>query len=215
MGQGTANPMLGQFSRENIRLTSFTAGDQEIPLPTKPAITIRINEEGKLSGRSTMNMYFGSLQWNADGSISWGSAGFAVTRRTGPQTLMDLESLYLQALERTTKLTFEGSTLTFSSTDPAINLTFEVRAARHSVAEFHGTPLTLTQMIVDGQSRVSPPNPSLTINLNAMGTCSGFSGVNRYFGKFFVTPSGEMTAGPFGSTMMAGPPGLMELEAVF
>ena len=215
MGQDGTSPLLSQFARQTYRLTAFTVGGQEIALSAKPAITIRFAEDGKLSGRSTVNIYFGSLQLNAEGDISWGFAGLAVTRRSGPQTLMDLESLYVQALERTTKLTFDGSALTFSSTEPAIGLTFEVQADPHSVAEFYGTPLALTRMVIDGEIRLLPASPLLTVTINAMGTCSGFSGVNRYFGKFVLARGGGVDAGPFGSTMMAGPAELMELESAF
>jgi len=168
-----------------------------------------------VNGKAAVNLYMGSLRLSSEGDIFWGSGGFAATRRSGPQTLMALEALYLQVLERTTKLTYDAPRLTFTSTDPALNLVFEALSAPQSVAEFYGQTLTLTRMITTGQSHALPAKPLLSITLSGEGACAGFSGVNRYFGKMAITADGGVTAGPFGSTMMAGPQELMELESTF
>jgi len=215
LGQENSNSLLNQLSGTTYRLTSVTVGDQALPLPARPAITIRFDESGKVSGRSTVNLFFGSLKLSSDGSITWGSAGFAVTRRAGPQTLMDLESLFLQALERTTKLSSDGSTLTFSSGDPAISLIFEAQVASQSSADIFGRQLTLAKLVSGGIELPLPARPLLNLTVNAEGTCSGFSGVNRFFGKFLIASNGTVNAGPFGSTMMAGPKELMDLETAF
>ncbi len=43
---------------------------------------------------------------------------------------------------------------------------------------------------------------------------SGRSAVNRYFGEF-TTDADQITLGPIGMTMMAGPPHLMEIESAY
>ncbi len=214
-GQEAADPLLEQLRGTTYRLTSVAVGDQALQLPAKPVITIRFEENGKVNGRSTVNLYFGSLQLSAEGTITWGSAGFAVTRRSGPGTLMELESLFLQALERTTKLSLEGTTLTFSSADPAISMIFEAQVAQQAIADIYGKPLTLTQLNEGSQNLPLPAKPLLNLTITAEGTCYGFSGVNRFFGKLQIAADGAVSAGPFGSTMMAGPKELMDLETAF
>ena len=44
---------------------------------------------------------------------------------------------------------------------------------------------------------------------------SGFSGVNQYNGSYSAEPDGSFSAGPFASTLMAGPELLMEVEAAY
>jgi heat shock protein HslJ len=216
MGQETFNSIPGNLRGAAFRLTSATVGDRQFPIPAQPAITISFEENGRVSGHSAVNFYFGSLSVGSDGTITWGSEGWALTRRSGLPALMDLETLYLQVLERTTTLSTDGSTLTFSSDDPAISLLFErLAAAPQAVADFLGKPLTLTSLVLDGNNYPLPAKqrPSMTINPN--GACAGFSGVNRFFGRFVIAENGGVDAGPFGSTMMAGPAGLMDFETAF
>lgn len=216
MGQENSNSILGSLHGATFRLTSAIVGGQEFPLPAEPAVTIRFEENGKVSGHSVINLYVGSLSVDSDGTVTWGSAGFALTRRSGPPMLMDLESLYLQALERTTRVSSNGSTITFSADDPAVDLIFERVVVRtRGVADVFGKPLILTSLVTDGQPHPIPTKPRLNITINSNGTCSGFSGVNRFFGRFRIEDDGAVNAGPFGSTMMAGPAELMDLETAF
>lgn len=215
MGQETANPILNQISGTTFRLASVTVGDQQLPLPARPAVTIRIDESGKVHGRSTVNLFFGSLHVTSEDTIEWGAAGLAVTRRAGPQTLMELESLFLQALERTTKISLDGANLTFSAADPFITLVFEPQAATHLVTDIFGKQLTLTHLTANGRIIPLPARPLLNLTIAKEGTCAGFSGVNRYFGKFQIGPGGAVNAGPVASTLMAGPKELMEIEEAF
>jgi heat shock protein HslJ len=198
-----------------FRLVSLSAGDAELTLPPVPAITLRFEDQGKVNGKAAVNLYLGSLRLSPEGEIIWGADGLAVTRRSGPPALMELESIYLQALERTTMLTYDAPRLTLASTDPAFSLVFEAQSATQSVSEFYGQTLTLTRMVSGGQNMALPAKPLLSITLREEGVCAGFSGVNRYFGKLVIAAEGGVTAGPFGSTMMAGPQELMRLESVF
>jgi heat shock protein HslJ len=216
MGQDNSTPILDGLRGATFRLTSARVGDQQIPLPAQPAVTIRIEEAGKVSGHSIINLYVGSLSVESDGTVTWGSAGFALTRRSGPPMMMDLESLYLQALESTTRLSSDGATLTFSSEEPPVALVFErLAAGPQSAADLYGKSLSLTSIVIEGQNHPLPSKPRISITLNSNGTCSGFSGVNRFFGRFSLAADGAVAAGPFASTMMAGPAELMELEAMF
>lgn len=173
---------------------------------------MKFGEAGKVSGSAPVNLYMGSIDLTEDGVLSWGPAGLAVTRRAGPPMLMELESLFFQAIERTTSLTIEGGKLIFSATEPAISLVFEEQATPAAPADFRGRPLTVTQLIVDGVNQALPGQPKLNLVVNRDGRCAGFSGVNRFFGRLDVAADGSVKAGHFGSTMMAGPEALMKLE---
>lgn len=216
MGQDAPNSILDSLSGVTFQLRSATVGDRQFPLPSEPAITIRFEQDGKVSGHSIINLYAGSLSVSSDGTITWGSDGFALTRRSGPPALMDLENLYLQVLERTAKLSTDGATLTFSLDEPAITLVFERLVAKPlSVADVYGKPLILTSFILDGKRQPLPETPRLSLTIHSNGLCSGFSGVNRFFGRFAIKEDGTVNAGPFGSTRMAGPAELMDLETAF
>ena len=47
------------------------------------------------------------------------------------------------------------------------------------------------------------------------GRAGGKAPVNRYFGMCAGQPDGSLELGPFGMTMMAGPPGAMAAETSF
>jgi heat shock protein HslJ len=157
----------------------------------------------------------GSIGLTEDGALSWGPAGLAVTRRAGPPMLMELESIFFESLERTTSATLDGSRLVFSSTEPALSLVFEEQAAPATAADYLGRQMTVTALNVDGVNYNLPAQPKLNLTISRDGRCAGFSGVNRFFGTLKIAPGGGVTAGPFGSTMMAGPEALMKLEQAY
>lgn len=215
LGQQPNNPQLEQLSGRTFALVSVAAGENTIPLPAKPAITMKFGEAGKVSGSAPINLYMGSIELTEDGALSWGPAGLAVTRKAGPPMLMELESLFFEAIERTTSLTMEGGKLVFSSTEPAVTLVFEEQALPAALADYHGRLLTVTYLSADGVSYTLPGQPKLNLVVNNDGRCAGFSGVNRFFGKFEIAADGSAQAGHFGSTMMAGPEDLMKLEQAY
>ncbi len=65
----------------------------------------------------------------------------------------------------------------------------------------------------------SPDSPlagtEMTLDWQADGQVAGSSGCNRYFGTFERSETGALSAGPFGSTRMACPPGVMSQESRF
>lgn len=77
------------------------------------------------------------------------------------------------------------------------------------------TPWTLTQ--IDGKAPLNsaddPPQP-LTLELSDDGRAAGFAGVNRFFGSYESTPTGELRFAALGATRMFrdDPPGLMDQE---
>lgn len=63
--------------------------------------TIQIDQEGKVSGFSSVNRYFGKMDIDDRGSITWSPLGS--TRMAGPEDLMQQEDAFLKALAKTTQ----------------------------------------------------------------------------------------------------------------
>ena len=74
-------------------LERFSGDD---PAPAAPAITLAFGE-GRISGSSGCNGYFGSVEESAPGEIGIGPLG--ATRRACPPETMALENRYLEALQ--------------------------------------------------------------------------------------------------------------------
>jgi heat shock protein HslJ len=80
------------------------------------------------------------------------------------------------------------------------------------VAAIPGGEWRLTYVEREGQRMTLPDQPRATLSFDN-GTAAGHSFVNRYFGTASVTEFGRLSwVGELGSTRMAGPPGLMEVE---
>lgn len=81
--------------------------------------------------------------------------------------------------------------------------------------EFAGS-WALEAMELTEQDWSVPAGARVTLRLDGSGALSGRSGVNRYFGFAQITGNGAFRlTQPLGSTRMAGPPELMQLEQRF
>ncbi len=84
-----------------------------------------------------------------------------------------------------------------------------------------GTSWLLASLERNGQTREGFDRPpTVTFEDPAEGgepggRVGGFSGVNQYFGSCAATSKGKLKVGVLGSTRMAGPPELMDLESDF
>jgi len=136
----------------------------------------------------------------------------ATTRKAGPPELMMLETSYLKALVSTQQVDVSEQGIRLSSNDGQTVLEF---AADVPQAHLVVRTLKLSSLTESGERVTLPDQPWLTLQLGDR-QVSGFSGVNQYFGSWGVGELGTIVwGGPFGSTRMAGPPELMELERRF
>lgn len=78
------------------------------------APTLRIGEDGRLSGLAGVNRIAGSLDTEALLSGRWATGALVATKMAGPEHLMTLESRVLTALGRATSAKMEGGTLTLA-----------------------------------------------------------------------------------------------------
>lgn len=76
------------------------------------APTIRIEDDGRLTGSAGVNRIAGSLDAEAILSGRWSTTPLIATKMAGPDHLTALENRVLAALNRATAIKLEGQTLT-------------------------------------------------------------------------------------------------------
>lgn len=77
-----------------------------------PVPTLRIGDQGRVSGQSGVNNYLGTARISG-GELAWGG-GFALTRKAGPEALMASENRYLDSLKAARHVTVRGDKLIFT-----------------------------------------------------------------------------------------------------
>jgi heat shock protein HslJ len=168
-------------------------------------------EDGRVSGRSGCNSYFGGYDVDGD-ALTFDTLG-GTEMACMPGSLMDLEAAYLAALGgvgsfRVTGdelvLTGAGATLTFTSEPPP------------SPEPLVGTTWTLTTIGGEGDTVSSTVvGTEVTLTLGDDGTYGGSGGCNTYGGDY-EAEGDELRLGPARATKMACPgEGVMEQEQAF
>lgn len=115
-------------------LVSITTDKGEATLPKQHGITLTIDENGRISGKSGVNQYFGSISMVKE-KISWGQMG--ATEMAGPPEKMEAESLYVKSLSQTTTYQIAQDVLTFS--DAATKTKVVFKTARIDSNKSHET----------------------------------------------------------------------------
>ncbi|MDR1280343.1 MAG: META domain-containing protein [Opitutaceae bacterium] len=103
-------------------LGAWSSADGTRHLPA--LVTLRLGEEGRVTGSSGENAYFGTAAVAGDGSINWGAA-FAATRITGSSPdVVKRETAYVADLKATTRVELQKEKrLVFTGAD-ALRLEF-------------------------------------------------------------------------------------------
>ncbi len=105
-------------------LINMTVGSEPVALGKDSETTFSCDEDGKVAGKATINRYAGSLKLQEDGDITW-SKTFIMTRMAGPPELMEQESIFTQALMKTSRMYHQESKLVMISPDRSTVLEFE------------------------------------------------------------------------------------------
>lgn len=108
-------------------LVSITTDKGEAALPKKHGITLAIDENGRITGKSGVNQYFGSFTM-VKGKISWGQMG--CTEMAGPPERMDAESLYVKSLTQTTTYQIDQDVLTISDAATKTKVVFKAAKSK-------------------------------------------------------------------------------------
>ncbi len=109
------------------KLVSLTIGDEVQETGDAVSITLTVDENGRVSGRSAVNRYFSTLTLGEDGAIEW-PGPLGLTRMAGPPHLMQWEARYTGALVKTTRMTKCEGTLVLADEDDGVVLRFTAAA---------------------------------------------------------------------------------------
>jgi heat shock protein HslJ len=105
-------------------LVQMTINHEAIALVQDSKSTLACNQDGKVSGKATINRYSGNLKLEDDGEIIWSKA-FIMTRMAGPPELMEQEQNFTRALMQTTRMYLKNSHLVLKNQDSSTILEFE------------------------------------------------------------------------------------------
>jgi heat shock protein HslJ len=172
-------------------------------------ITATFTSAGKLSGFSGCNSYRGSYTTSGD-SIRV-SNKLAVTLMACGNSLMRMESSYLEALTSATTYTVQNATLTLMGRKNRELATFSVQS--QSLA---GTTWRVLYYNNGKQDVVSVMAQTKLTATFARSDVSGFAGCNDYRGAFKTNPR-QISIGALSSTKKycGDPPGVMEQESKY
>lgn len=105
---------LADWQGIELKAVRLLVNGANVALPTEPSVTLQLAADGKMSGRSAVNRYFGAFSRVTDGTILWQGA-LGSTRMAGPPAAMKLEADYLRTLASTTELVVGSKVLIFKS----------------------------------------------------------------------------------------------------
>lgn len=84
---------------------------------------IKITLDGKVNGIASLNTYFGNVQIDDKGTVTWPKP-LGSTKMAGPQILIQQEDAFLEALTKISGFSVEGFRLTAQSADGQTKLIF-------------------------------------------------------------------------------------------
>ena len=105
-------------------LEKMMLGGEEYPL-AKEKPFIKFDKDGKVTGFGSVNRFFGSMEIDDKGNIKWQKA-FGSTKMAGPPEFMTQETVFLNVLNKTELLSFEGIRLYACTKDGKTELVFYV-----------------------------------------------------------------------------------------
>jgi heat shock protein HslJ/uncharacterized protein YecT (DUF1311 family) len=117
---GAANSVYGM----EWRLVRLVRDRKEIPLPAGYKATLRLDEDGRVSGKGAVNAFSGEYQLKSQGRIEWAQHGFLTTRTLGFEEFGAMDQLFIDALERATRAGMGQTGLVLRNEDSSIALTF-------------------------------------------------------------------------------------------
>ena len=105
-------------------LTRMIKDKNPITLVKDSKTTFACDENGRVTGKATLNRYSGDLKLQEDGEIIWSKA-FIMTRMAGPPELMQQEADFTQTLMETSRMYLKDSKLVLMSEDQSYLLEFD------------------------------------------------------------------------------------------
>jgi uncharacterized protein YecT (DUF1311 family) len=107
------------------KLTRMIRDNQEIPLPPKYRANLRLETDGRVSGYGAVSAFTGRYRLRSPGKIEWAENGFLITHDAQQPDPTQIDYLYVDSLERTSRAGLSKSGLVLRSEDGSISLSFE------------------------------------------------------------------------------------------
>jgi heat shock protein HslJ len=104
-------------------LIEMTRDSDPVSLVENSKVTFSCSDKGQVAGVATINRYFGNFKLTEDGEIVWNKA-FGMTRMAGPPELMKQETVYMDALIKTSRMYLREDNLILRSKDLSYVLEF-------------------------------------------------------------------------------------------
>lgn len=161
-------------------LADGTAAGAPMALDDTHQITLTV-EGDRVSGQSACNRYLGQVTVSGD-SVTFGQLG-GTQMACMPETVMDLEQVYLAALQTIDAGARDGDVLTLSG--PDAELVFET-VPPVPPAALAGTTWVL-ETLVKGDVASSVLGTPATLELDDDGTATGGTGCRRFRGGWELT----------------------------
>ena len=105
-------------------LVGLIRDGKEIPLPAEYRATLRLDNDGAVTGKGAVNAFSGEFRLRTAGKIEWAQHGFLTERTVAPPELGSLDGLYIDALERVSNAALAPTGLILRSEDESVTLTF-------------------------------------------------------------------------------------------
>jgi heat shock protein HslJ len=121
-GGGAAEFTIQSIAGKSWQLVRMESESGETRPVDGSLVSFSCTPEGAVAGQASINRYSGSMV--ADGSRISRWNPFRVTRMAGPPELMTQETLFLQALPKTTRFFMLGEKLVFVNKDRGVRLEF-------------------------------------------------------------------------------------------
>jgi len=106
---------LGRIAGMQWTLRKMTMDGRQYKLADERPF-IKFESDGKLAGFASINRFFGSMQIDNHGAVKW-TAPFGSTKMAGPRELMQQEDSFLDALQKTERLSTERTYLYLQTSD--------------------------------------------------------------------------------------------------
>jgi len=101
---------------KELRVVRIVSSNAPVAIPEGVLITFRWAADGRVSGKASVNRYFGALEEPKPGQLLW-KGGLASTRMGGAPALMALEATYLKVLGSVSRSTSREAALVLASPD--------------------------------------------------------------------------------------------------
>jgi heat shock protein HslJ len=116
---------LPQIAGIEWHLVKMEKNRESIPLAQGSKVTFMIKEDGRVAGLATLNRYFGNMNLDEEGLITWKGPGLGMTKMAGPPDLMNQEDASVEALIQCQQVYREGSLLILEGQDQSVILEFQ------------------------------------------------------------------------------------------